>query len=191
MPETKPTWPTWRERSTWRTWEIGWIRISNKTSRERRGSSAVHWHCWREIKTTKHSSWIKLGWLYFYFFLAVASSLKCVINLVLFRINVLECSANNSYNIVNIFKSFLSLSKIDFGVLNGGETERWENSELQLKIQYDLHQIKGYIPSKLPINKWNWNCNIDIKDVSLVPTVFRINPLVLWTYFRFVHWIKS
>ena len=54
----------------------------------------------------------------------VVPPLNCVINLLLFRINVLECSAANSYNIVNIFKSFLSLSKIDFGVLNGGETER-------------------------------------------------------------------
>ena len=38
-----------------------------------------------------------------------------------FRINVVECSALNSYNISGLFKSFLVLSKIDLGVLSGTE----------------------------------------------------------------------
>ena len=42
-----------------------------------------------------------------------------------FRINVLECSALSSYNIVGLFKSFLYLSKIDLAVLSS-YPERYE-----------------------------------------------------------------
>ena len=78
---------------------------------------------WRE-KINTRVVLIKLGCSSVFLSRNLVPPLNCVINLLLFRINVLECSAANSYNIVNIFKSFLSLSKIDFGVLNGGQTER-------------------------------------------------------------------
>lgn len=45
------------------------------------------------------------------------------------RINVLECSALNSYNIVGLFKSFLYLSKIDLAVLSS-YPERQEDKKL-------------------------------------------------------------
>ena len=118
LPETKLTWPTLGERFTWRTWEIGWIRISNKTSNQRQQTDG-----WKGEKNT----WVVLTkhWLFFYSSLGLRD-LNYYIYLPLFRINVLECSALDSYNILNIFKSFLSLSKIDFGVLNAAETERWD-----------------------------------------------------------------
>ena len=64
--------------------------------------------------------------------LAPKSSIVKTVNLVPdVRLKV-SCQAlqifgdSQSNNIVNIFKSFLALSKIDFGVLHGGENERWD-----------------------------------------------------------------